>query len=158
MGKGMDGAWVKHRKFRVVKVTRIENGKVWTAYQNGLHAIRTVSESMKNMPAPYRAITTTANEILARSKRKWSMKPAVNKFLESLCLDDSRNETLLFHGCPGVGARHVRTGDVKFAEGSTSPQDAIKQAGFDERVGSIEGMLGSGLYFADMASKADQYA
>eukprot|EP00927_Polykrikos_kofoidii_P052056 TRINITY_DN4581_c0_g2_i1.p1 TRINITY_DN4581_c0_g2~~TRINITY_DN4581_c0_g2_i1.p1 ORF type:complete len:506 (-),score=52.50 TRINITY_DN4581_c0_g2_i1:72-1589(-) len=157
MGKGMDGAWVKHRKFRVVKVTRIENGRVWTAYKSGLRAIRKVSESMKKMPPANSAITKGANELLARTKRKWSSKPAVRKFLESLCLDESRNETLLFHGSPGVGARDVRTGDVKFDVGSTSPQEAIQTAGFDERVGSTEGMLGSGLYFADMASKADQY-
>lgn len=34
----------------------------------------------------------------------------------------------------------------------------MKVQGFDERLGNQSGMLGSGLYFADMASKADQYA
>eukprot|EP00927_Polykrikos_kofoidii_P052055 TRINITY_DN4581_c0_g1_i1.p1 TRINITY_DN4581_c0_g1~~TRINITY_DN4581_c0_g1_i1.p1 ORF type:complete len:503 (-),score=54.64 TRINITY_DN4581_c0_g1_i1:88-1596(-) len=157
MGKGMDGAWVKHKKFRVVKVTRIENGRLWTAYRTGLQAIRTVSESMAKMSPTNDSLTKRATEILRRTKRKWSSKPAIRKFLESLCLDDSRNETLLFHACPGVGARDVRTGDPKFDEGSTTPLEAVKSAGFDDRLGCVQGMLGSGLYFADMASKADQY-
>jgi len=39
-----------------------------------------------------------------------------------------------------------------------SPVGVIKQQGFDDRLGSISGMLGSGTYFADKASKADCYS
>jgi len=35
---------------------------------------------------------------------------------------------------------------------------AVKRQGFDDRVGKLDGMLGAGTYFADMASKADCYA
>ncbi|CAJ1460886.1 unnamed protein product [Effrenium voratum] len=63
-----------------------------------------------------------------------------------------------FHGSPGAGARHPGTGQVLFPSQETSPVYAIKCAGFDDRLGSVKGMYGSGTYFADMASKADQYA
>ena len=35
--------------------------------------------------------------------------------------------------------------------------DVILEHGFDERVGSLQGMFGAGVYFADMCSKSDQY-
>ncbi|CAK0830066.1 unnamed protein product [Prorocentrum cordatum] len=44
------------------------------------------------------------------------------------------------------------------AEDEPSPVDAVCQQGFDGRIGSPQGMLGAGTYFADMASKADCYA
>eukprot|EP00038_Savillea_parva_P030230 m.76445 g.76445 ORF g.76445 m.76445 type:complete len:702 (-) comp9062_c0_seq1:278-2383(-) len=55
-------------------------------------------------------------------------------------LDLGKNEFYLFHGTPN--------GNVA---------DFIKKDGFDFRVCSTEGMLGQGLYFADSASKSDQY-
>eukprot|EP00913_Durusdinium_trenchii_P030603 g28661.t1 len=39
-----------------------------------------------------------------------------------------------------------------------NPVYAIKQSGFDDRLSSVRGMYGSGVYFAQKACKADQYA
>eukprot|EP00927_Polykrikos_kofoidii_P041662 TRINITY_DN3550_c0_g1_i1.p1 TRINITY_DN3550_c0_g1~~TRINITY_DN3550_c0_g1_i1.p1 ORF type:complete len:536 (-),score=76.11 TRINITY_DN3550_c0_g1_i1:183-1688(-) len=158
MGKGMDGSWCTHKKFRVTKVIRIEKGAMWTAYALGRKAIRYVSETLALMSTDDRATAERATRLIDRSKRAWSKDKDVGSFIKALQLDDSRNETLLFHGSPGTGATDVKTGAVRFPEGATSPLEAVKEAGFDDRIGSTSGMLGSGLYFADMASKADQYA
>merc|ERR1719409_893378 len=32
MGVGKDGKWATHKAFKVIKVTRIENGRLWTKY------------------------------------------------------------------------------------------------------------------------------
>eukprot|EP00743_Colponemidia_sp_Colp-15_P011157 GILK01012405.1.p1 GENE.GILK01012405.1~~GILK01012405.1.p1 ORF type:complete len:795 (+),score=47.17 GILK01012405.1:40-2424(+) len=52
---------------------------------------------------------------------------------------DSLNEKLLFHGT------------------SRALAETICVSGFDERVASLKGMLGGGIYFADQCSKSDQY-
>jgi hypothetical protein len=49
------------------------------------------------------------------------------------------NELFFYHGCPA------------------ELLDTITNFGFDERVGSLGGMFGAGIYFADMISKSDQY-
>merc|ERR1719291_895115 len=73
--------------------------------------------------------------------------PIVGAFLHSLGLDEYRNERLLFHGSPGPGARDSE-GTILFPSEEFSPSYAIKRGGFDERLGSVKGMYGSGLYFA----------
>ena len=47
----------------------------------------------------------------------------------------------------------------KYVWHGTKPEhiDTIAQHGFDERVGSLDGRFGAGIYFADMCSKSDQY-
>jgi hypothetical protein len=54
-------------------------------------------------------------------------------------LDRNANEFYLFHG--------------------TKPDviDIVKKDGFDERVGRVNGMFGAGVYFAENASKSNQY-
>lgn len=54
-------------------------------------------------------------------------------------LDESSNEYYLFHGTKW---------DVI---------NKIKKRGFDERVGSVNGMFGAGIYFAEISSKSNQY-
>jgi hypothetical protein len=85
-------------------------------------------------------------------------KGIASNFLSSLNLDTKRNEQLLFHGCPGAGAVDIATGKVQFATEAESPVFAVKRQGLDDRLGSVGCMCGSGIYFADYASKADQYA
>jgi len=84
------------------------------------------------------------------------MGEKVAAFIKMLNLDTSRNEILLFHGCPRKGARDPTTLNILYDK--FSPNEAILKRGFDERLGSHSGMMGSGLYFADKCSKADQYA
>jgi len=82
----------------------------------------------------------------------------VSRYLGSfLKLDSYRGEVILMHGSPGAGARDA-SGGVMFEQESTSPVGVIKRQGFDDRLGSVAGMYGSGTYFADKASKADCYA
>jgi hypothetical protein len=50
------------------------------------------------------------------------------------------NEVLLFHGVPTPAVQRI-----------------ITSQGFDERVSRLNGMLGAGVYFAESASKSDQY-
>ena len=62
---------------------------------------------------------------------------------KELCnLEDAVNETYLLHGVRGGGA----------------VADAICREGFDPRIANIDGLYGAGVYFADQACKALQYA
>lgn len=151
MGKGRDGAWATHTGFKVVRVTRIESGKQWTRYKQIRRNVPQVNEEL-------RALAPEANRILDGVKASHCQDHHVASFLKSLLLDASRNEHILFHGSPGKGARDKVTHRVLFATEEAAPVHAVKHAGFDDRLGSVRGMYGSGTYFADMASKADQYA
>eukprot|EP00928_Gymnodinium_smaydae_P044800 TRINITY_DN29904_c0_g2_i1.p1 TRINITY_DN29904_c0_g2~~TRINITY_DN29904_c0_g2_i1.p1 ORF type:complete len:504 (-),score=85.44 TRINITY_DN29904_c0_g2_i1:43-1554(-) len=157
MGTGYDGQWVKHNKFTVLKVTRLENGRMWTAYSNLIRSMRKVTSILGKMDEANRARAEQALAIQEQQRAQLSSRsPRVARFLSSLKLDDTRNEALLFHGCPDRDARDPVSGEIRFDK--VSPVDAVKMQGFDDRLGNISGMLGSGLYFADFASKADQYA
>jgi len=159
MGKGMDGSFVKHKGLRVTNVTRIENGPLWTSYMHAVSSTvrRTPREFMKKIAEGLKDNLQCALLILERHNRKIRSKEAARSFVDSLQLQDCFNETLLFHASPGPGARDPQTGELRFDD-TMSPLEAVKKAGIDDRVGSASGMLGSGTYFADMASKADQYA
>jgi len=161
MGKGRDGAWARHKSFEVLKVKRIENGRLWTRYQQ-----------VKNHIVPYtKSYESTTEKMKETAVRAVSVIDAVSqeakKYLENsfarkgFRLDDSRCETFLFHGSPGKGARNTAEGpskgQVMFHSERESPVGVIKKQGFDDRLGSTSGMLGSGSYFADKASKADCY-
>lgn len=164
MGIGRDGSWATHKSFRVLQVTRVENGKLWTDYVRFRRNISRTQATMRRMEkegAPCRAELKRTQEALQAIDSVHEHRngaASVKDFIKSLYLDTERNERLMFHGSPGVGARHPATGQVLFPTQETSPVYAIKSAGFDDRLGSVKGMYGSGTYFADMASKADQYA
>jgi len=158
MGKGMDGSFVKHKGFKVTKVTRIENGHLWTSYMNAVKSTlrQTPHDRMKKMPEELVNNSKRALRIIEKHEEKIRSKEAACSFIDSLHLKKRLNETLLFHACPMKGARCPQTGELRFKD--ISPLEVVKKIGLDDRVGSTSGMLGSGTYFADMASKADQYA
>eukprot|EP00929_Paragymnodinium_shiwhaense_P038605 TRINITY_DN20387_c0_g1_i1.p1 TRINITY_DN20387_c0_g1~~TRINITY_DN20387_c0_g1_i1.p1 ORF type:complete len:517 (+),score=62.03 TRINITY_DN20387_c0_g1_i1:55-1605(+) len=160
MGRGMDGKWVRHNRLRVKQVTRIENGRLWTAYHHSLRSMMSVSQHLEKMhteEARQQARTNCDNSL--KPLRYWQANDnRLKNFVRSLGLDAEKGETILFHGAPGPGARDLATKAVRFDTLETSPLHVIKRAGMDDRLGSVRGMLGSGTYFADMASKADQYA
>jgi hypothetical protein len=158
IGVGRDGKWATHKGLKVTKVVRIENGHLWTKYANTLDSVRPVEEKMKRMTDTERE---NAYDALGKIKQVHADRDlkcsAFANFVRGLQLDESRNERLLFHGSPHVGARN-EAGEILYQTEDQSPLYAIKAIGFDERLGSVKGMYGSGTYFADMASKADQYA
>lgn len=158
MGQGRDGAWVSHRGFRVLRITRIENGKLWSLYARTRRSIRSVSASVKMLAPAWKDYASTTLGTIEKVYADRESDSQVKSFINSLHLDSDRNERLLFHGSPAKGARQQETGMVLFPEEDCSPVFAIKKTGFDERLGNVKGMYGSGTYFADMASKADQYA
>jgi len=157
MGKGMDGKWATHKRLKVVHVSRIENGQQWTKYATLRNEMKPVQKSLDGMPADMQKYTVHALELIDKAFATREKDSVVGPFLKSLSLDESRNERLLFHGSPGPGARSP-DGSVLFASEEYSPVYAIKHGGFDDRLGNVKGMYGAGTYFADMASKADQYA
>lgn len=158
MGQGRDGAWATHRGLKVLKVTRIENGKLWSGYAKTKLAVAPVAKMMRSMSAPWRAYCQKTVNAIQEVHEDREQDPLVKNFIRSLRLDEDRNERLLFHGSPGKGARQQSTGLVLFEKDSQSPVFSIKRGGFDDRLGNVKGMYGSGTYFADHASKADQYA
>lgn len=156
MGQGRDGAWATHKGFKILKITRIESGPLWSDYARMRQAVWPVAVTKSRMAKEWREYTekTIAAIDSAHQSRE---DPSSAAFIRSLRLDKERNERLMFHACPGMGAREKSTGEILFKDEKCSPVYAIKQAGFDDRLGNVKGMYGSGTYFADMASKADQY-
>jgi len=157
MGVGRDGAWATHKGFRVVRVTRIENGSMWSRFARLKRSMPRTEKQLLLMDKHWREQTETVLAMLEGVHTEREAERSVKHFLASLHLDTSKNERLLFHGSPGAGARSP-SGDILFLSDDTSPAFAIRNAGFDGRLGAASGMYGSGTYFADMASKADQYA
>jgi len=66
-------------------------------------------------------------------------KPEKLTGMSTKLLDPESNEFLFYHGC------------------SASVVDKIQQGGFDERLSSLKGLFGSGIYLADNATKSLQY-
>jgi len=157
MGVGRDGDWQTHKKFKVTKVLRIENGKQWTHYANAKKFTPSFIERLQEMPDKLRESTEEAWRNIRSVFEARESDPEIGPFLKSLGLDPTKNETLLFHGSPMAGGRN-RKGEIIFPTEAQAPMNAIKKTGFDERLGNVKGMLGSGTYFGDHASKADQYA
>jgi len=157
MGVGRDGTWATHKGFRVVKVIRIENGAMWSRFARLKRSMPRVEKQLLLMPTQWRQQTESVLAMIGGVHTEREADRSVKHFLGSLFLDASKNERLLFHGSPGAGARGA-SGDILFDSEETSPASAIRNAGFDGRLGNANGMYGSGTYFADMASKADQYA
>lgn len=157
MGVGRDGKWATHKAFKVVKVTRCENGPLWSEYARVRYQIPPTDDLMSKMPKAWRKYTETALRHVEEKMAERDADPVVSNFLSTLELDGTRNERLMFHGSPGAGCRGG-DGTIMFQTEEASPTHAIKTAGFDERLGNVKGMYGSGTYFADMASKCDQYA
>eukprot|EP00930_Biecheleria_cincta_P059580 TRINITY_DN45288_c0_g1_i1.p1 TRINITY_DN45288_c0_g1~~TRINITY_DN45288_c0_g1_i1.p1 ORF type:complete len:403 (-),score=76.81 TRINITY_DN45288_c0_g1_i1:462-1670(-) len=155
MGLGRDGKWATHKAFRVLKVTRVENGKMWTDYANLRKHIDPIGKTLLKMPKGLQQHTQAALDSILSEQASRRLGPA-KALLNSLSLDADRNEVLMFHGSPGAGARDA-SGGIVFPTEDCSPVFAIKTGGFDDRLGSVKGMYGSGTYFADMVSKADQY-
>lgn len=152
MGRGRDGHWSTHKAFKVVKVIRIEDGALWTRYQQVKHRI---------IPSTHVLHVMSSGQVEKAREGIQILRECCDQVYRSLggwmALDRNRNEVLLFHGSPGAGARDA-AGRVMFETEGTSPVGVIKRQGFDDRLGSVSGMYGSGTYFADKASKADCYA
>lgn len=156
MGRGRDGAWATHRGFEVLKVTRIENGRRWTDYASRRKLMTNTAETLRQMTPEWRKHSQAVLDTVEDVFKQRDEDPKVREFFDSLGLDKSRNERLMFHGSPGLGALNGQ-GQMQYDREDHTPCYAIKRVGFDERLGSVKGMYGSGSYFADMASKADQY-
>jgi len=184
-GKGYDGKWAKHTGFKVLEVKRIEHGHTWVSYRRTAHSMWPMRTMFFHMDSDERKAAEQTMKKVKSINANWKKQsPRVKAFLNSLHLESNwfrylqsvlkcfrleqylkdwiepltyRNETLLFHGCPGKNAKD-QNGTNLYPYPHKAPRDAIMRRGFDDRLGSLSGMLGSGLYFADKASKADQYA
>mmetsp|Transcript_57742 Transcript_57742/g.108663 ORF Transcript_57742/g.108663 Transcript_57742/m.108663 type:complete len:219 (-) Transcript_57742:141-797(-) len=125
---GRDGSFAIG-SVQTVRVWRVENTMLWRQYCN------------------------KASEMTARHKSRGlscpALQPPVSEHLVDVdlpnclkrqSLDASLNEVYLWHGTRQLNIEH------------------ILQDGFDERVCSLTGMFGAGLYFAEDSCKSGQYA
>lgn len=141
IGIGRDAAGMTHSRLRVTRVLRIENGALWTKY----------CMTKSHMPE-----SCETSEMASKLLKVLNRSPLNGeRLVRKMNLNKARGETLLFHGAPSGGAI--------FPSGYVMPEKlsamhTLKRQGFDERLGSMDGMYGSGIYFADAASKADAYA
>jgi len=157
MGRGKDGEWATHKGLRVLKVKRIESGRLWSKYARTRESILRVGKALQLMQPEWRKRAERALKLVDEAHADRITDKAVDSFLKCLGLQEDRNERILFHGSPREGAVNAQ-GEVLFPSKDCSPAYAILHGGFDDRLGSAKGMYGAGTYFADMASKADQYA
>jgi len=157
MGKGMDGSFVTHKGMKVLQVTRIENGRLWSAYKTLRSGMQHTFTKIRAFEGDLKEIAEDACNVIKNGQLPWQQSAKVKKFMQSLNLRASKNEVLLFHGLKGAGALDNQ-GKVMYTTDANSPLQAVKREGLDDRCGTISGMYGSGIYFADMASKADCYA
>merc|ERR1712137_204387 len=110
----------------------IERGPLWSSYARLRHSISKTSDILKKMEKGSSKMTISkterAIEIIQTMRRRMEAGPLGARFMKTLALDTSRNETVLWHGAPREGARDAHG---KLFPDSASPLEAIKTHGFD---------------------------
>lgn len=125
---GRDGVF-EVEAVRSVRVWWVENPILWTQYCNKAKEMDARSKAQGSQCAPVEPPVAPG---LAEMDLPARLQPQ--------SLNKSLNEVFLWHG-------------------SSKPKvDIIAEAGFDERVSSLGGMLGGGVYFAEDSCKSGQYA
>merc|ERR1712224_85815 len=125
---GRDGVF-SARSIRDVRVWRVENPMLWRQYRNKAVELGSRHSDQRN---PCARLTPPVSEQLVDIDFPACLQKSV--------LDDSLNEAFLWHGTP---ANNI---------------SSIVEGGFDERICSMQGMFGAGVYFAEDSCKAGQYA
>ena len=119
-GRGRNsGGALGFRKFRVARVQRIENHRLFVDYARARENISATKLATPVTPAVETAV----------------FKPPSGARLNV----PGANEHYMFHGTK------VETAPI------------ISQRGMDERICSLDGIFGAGIYFAENSSKADEY-
>lgn len=126
--EGRDGSFAIG-SVQTVRVWRVENQMLWRQYRNKASEMTARHSSRGSRCSP---LMPPVSEHL--------VEVDLPKCLKRESLDASLNEVFLWHG--------TRQSNI----------DLIMQEGFDERVCSLYGMFGGGLYFAEDSCKAGQYA
>lgn len=119
-------------KIRVTKISRIENDKLWISYETSKMLMSKATTAIS--PTPKTFITSgagSAAEIAADPLKAW-LTSASN-------LRRDLNEMFGWHGT------------------SKDVASIICEQGMDERVGSLNGLFGSGCYFAENLEKSLGY-
>ena len=129
---GRDGS-SKIKGAQVVKIERVENHRLWKAYW---HRKREMLEAHKANGVQVKKLPDGA---LGRAARWLGPGSPLDKEEDSL-LEPGLNEHFLFHGTKREYA------------------DIIVNHGFDERLASLGGLYGAGVYHASQGCKAAQYA
>merc|ERR1711971_1454850 len=94
---------------------RVENGSLWSKYYRSRKNVEKVAHTIRRMENKEMQMMSKAVVQQTKDRHaKWSEKTSVQKFIKSLGLDPSRNETLLFHGAPRDNAVDPTTGEVKY--------------------------------------------
>jgi len=128
---GRDGTF-EVEAIRSVHVWWVENPILWAQYRNKATEMAARSEAQGS-----KDVVPVEPPVAPGLARMGSHLPAR---LQPRSLNKSLNEVFLWHGT------------------SKARSDIIAEAGFDERVSSLGGMLGGGLYFAEDSCKSGQYA
>lgn len=126
--EGRDGSFAIG-SVKTVRVWRVENPVLWRQYCNKASEL-TARHMSRGLSCP--ALQPPVSEHL--------VEVDLPNCLKRRSLDESLNEVYLWHGTRQLNVEH------------------ILQDGFDERVCSLTGMFGAGLYFAEDSCKSGQYA
>ena len=127
---GRDGTG-RTRRARVVRLERVENMALWKAYW---HRKRELVDAHHAHNVRARPLNPPCALEMLKTSRGGGFD--ADHLIDSKAL----NEQFLFHG----------TG--------RDTANIICDHGYDERVASLSGMFGAGIYFADQSCKAAQYA
>ena len=138
-GRGQDSHRQKFEKFRVLSIALVQTPHLWKRY--AAHR-ESAEDETGQLEFPDAADVEKLAEEQSTKKLMTTQIPKTSKFKPPgrfrSTLAKKSNEYYLFHGS------------------TPSLNDIIAEQGFDPRV-SKAGLLGHGTYFAETASKADQY-
>ncbi len=127
-GTGADSHKIRFKSFKVSKVERVENLKLWEKY------------ALKR------------DDILKSTSSPSSSSPDVN-----ICKNHQLATYLQSEPRHTMHGLHTSVGECYLFHGtSLTAVDAIVNTGFDPRLGG--GCFGHGCYFAENSSKSDQYS
>jgi len=144
-------------RLRVIRVTCIEHGKMWTQYKQLRRSMPSVEWLLNKMAPEWRAKAEQTLRVVEAAHSERETEPTVKQFMKMLNLDKTRNERMLFKGVPGPGAMDAK-GRVLFETEAQSPMYAVKRQGFSNCMGNVNDEYGCGITFHDSASLADENA
>eukprot|EP00056_Hartaetosiga_gracilis_P018325 m.10547 g.10547 ORF g.10547 m.10547 type:complete len:519 (+) comp6638_c0_seq2:74-1630(+) len=133
-GIGRDSNGLKFSKFKVKKVWQIQNKDLWKSFKLSREKMDGRLKKHHITPKLENGEPSTVN---------FASNPDDSPMFlfQDVASRESVGEHIFFHGCTG---------------GEDVVEKIIRE-GFDDRVGSLHGLFGSGCYFAESSSKAAEY-
>jgi hypothetical protein len=171
-GIGRDSHGTKFKNFEVAKVWRVENHLLWSDYVHRRDLIGAGSPAFKHSGKISPEIATKSfrppsGAVLdAKSNEQFLFHGTKSEHVDALCNrgmvlgfgQKTLSRVLMHRMITGLNPTHVypsaRLSSIHLLISVTTYTNA---EGFDDRIGNLGGLFGSGCYFAENSSKSDEY-